>query len=99
MLNLSLRAVFRKESWMFCAGLLFSIADLLKFFELPKQLSHGPSARKGHGNSLPLRRQSKAKGRAARQVAASTIRPPRALFNPERGNRRFCSKPGKRTEI
>src|SRR5580698_7925241 len=34
MLNLSLRAVFRKESWMFCAGLLLSIADLLKFFDL-----------------------------------------------------------------
>jgi hypothetical protein len=34
MLNRSLRAVFRKESWMFWAGLLFSIADLLKFFDL-----------------------------------------------------------------
>src|SRR5579872_6014249 len=28
MLALSLRAVLRKESWMFCAGLLLSIADL-----------------------------------------------------------------------
>src|SRR5580698_10251815 len=34
MLNLSLRAVFRKESWIFCAGLLLSIADLLKFLDL-----------------------------------------------------------------
>src|SRR6266852_1887603 len=34
MFNRSLRAVFRKESWMFCAGLLLSIADLLKFFDL-----------------------------------------------------------------
>jgi hypothetical protein len=32
MLNLSFRAVFRKESWMFCAGLLLSIADLLTLF-------------------------------------------------------------------
>src|SRR5579862_4704770 len=29
MLSRSLRAVLRKESWMFCAGLLLSIADLL----------------------------------------------------------------------
>jgi hypothetical protein len=26
---LSLRAVFKKESWMFCAGFVVSIADLL----------------------------------------------------------------------
>src|ERR1700740_2467234 len=31
MFNRSLRAVFRKVSWMFCAGLLLSIADLLNF--------------------------------------------------------------------
>src|SRR5690348_11580348 len=29
-LTRSFRAVFRKESWMFCAGLLLSIADLLE---------------------------------------------------------------------
>src|SRR5580765_6224122 len=33
MLALSLRAVLRKESWMFCAGLLLSIADLLNFVD------------------------------------------------------------------
>src|SRR5260370_23058538 len=35
MFNRSLRAVFRKESWMFCADLLLSIADLLKVLRPP----------------------------------------------------------------
>src|SRR5580693_7359147 len=55
MFNRSLRAVFRKESWMFCAGLLLSIADLLRFFELQHANLPGPqSSGQVHRNSMFL---------------------------------------------
>jgi hypothetical protein len=55
MLNLSLRAVFRKESWIFCAGLLLSIADLLKFFDLqPTNLRPSAAASGAQTNSMFL---------------------------------------------
>src|SRR5580704_8920949 len=54
--NRSLRAVFRKESWMFCAGLLLSIADLLKFFDLQSPTCPFPQAPgRAQTNSMFLR--------------------------------------------
>src|SRR5271166_3208071 len=105
MLNLSLRAVFRKESWMFCAGLLLSIADLLKFFDLLQPASSAETSRQvqinsmflatsapgTRGVSLPLR-VPVSQGRSAWQVAASTIRPPTALFNRESVETSFLSQ-------
>jgi hypothetical protein len=98
MLNRSLRAVFKKESWMFCAGLLLSIADLLKFFELrttnlrlrpwpqgklkTTACSRRPLAEETRGEQ-PASSPPRFRGCAAQQVATSTIRCPPALFNPE----------------
>src|SRR5258708_6098461 len=98
MFNLSLRAVFRKESWMFCAGLLLSIADLLWYFDL-QQLApwaRDPSASSNqqhvprslphqeHGGTTCLLAASFfPKGCAAQQVAARSIRRPPPLFNRE----------------
>src|ERR1700728_81563 len=99
MLSRSLRAVLRKESWMFCAGLLLSIADLLKFFELQNKptctlgyiaagqaqnnsMFRGPSPAEHGGINLPPRRHI-SKAAPPSRVAASTIRCPPALFNPE----------------
>src|ERR1700693_1801615 len=48
-LNRSLRAVFRKESWMFCAGLPLSIADLLRLCLATNQLA--PSAESGQAQT------------------------------------------------
>src|ERR1017187_7757542 len=99
MLNLSLRAVLRKESWMFCAGLLFSIADLLDSFELrPIQLAasafaSGPAFPRGFsrkeygGTNLPSCRldPSRRRRRAGNSeyATASTIRRPFEHFNIE----------------
>src|SRR6266446_9762585 len=98
MFNRSLRAVFRKESWMFCAGLLLSIADLLKVLRPPNTTlplpqtpqgkfqstacSSRTSAQGTRGDNLPPHRPI-SQGRAAQQVAASTIRGPHPLFNLE----------------
>src|SRR5271166_1603313 len=96
-LNRSLRAVFKKESWMFCAGLPLSIADLLGFCDVQRQLA--PSADSGQaqtnsmfladfppeehgGTTLPPRRPF-LRTCVAWQVAVSTIRCLLALFNPE----------------
>src|ERR1019366_5170846 len=96
MLSLSLRAVFRNESWMFCAGLLLSIADLLRFFNLQHTISPLPqppgqpqttsmffpaSPPEEHGGTTCLLAARFPK--AAWQVAASTIRRPPVLFNLE----------------
>src|SRR5580658_186662 len=61
MLNLSLRAVFRKESWMFCAGLLLSIADLLTFFDLQHQLAL-PQEASSNQQHVPRRLSSQEHG-------------------------------------
>src|ERR1700722_5973268 len=98
MLNLSLRAVFRKESWMFCAGLLLSIADLLKFFDLqhsnlrprqslralkPTACSSRTFPRQERGGETLLLRRLRFPRLRSTQVAASTIRRRPALFNLE----------------
>src|ERR1039458_3691009 len=98
MLNRSLRAVFRKESWMFCAGLPLSIADVLRFSDSQHTNSPLPQTRgtrkptacpsrtsrlKEHGGTTCLLAASVPQDGAAWQVAVSTIRCPRALFNPE----------------
>src|SRR5271166_1728896 len=97
-LNRSLRAVFRKESWMFCAGLPLSIADLLRFCDVHQTNSPLPQNQgklKPTACSLRTSRMRNTGGQpclfaarffltcAAWQVAVSTIRCPLALFNPE----------------
>src|ERR1700685_565205 len=91
---------------MFCAGLLLSIADLLSSLELqpihlllrhlpqdqlkvttfPRDLPH-----KEHGGTTCLLAAPVFRGRAARQVAASTIRRLPALFNRNFARIRFCT--------
>src|ERR1700733_10180504 len=92
---------------MFCAGLLLSIADLLSSFELqPIHLllrhlpqdqlkvtaySSRPSAQGTRGGQTCLLASPVFRGRAARQVAASTIRRLPALFNRNFVRIRFCA--------
>src|ERR1022692_2583236 len=115
MLSLSLRAVFRKESWMFCAGLLLSIADLLKSFDLrhtnlrPRQSPQSAQTISMFlaGSPLPEHRGKPcflaarfSQACAAQQVAASTIRRPPELFNPELANNtRNLRKPSFLTRV
>src|ERR1700739_3146118 len=87
MFSLSLRAVLRKESWMFCAGLLVSISrsPLVLNLRSPKYKSAARPhfcVRGTRGDNLPPRRPV-SWACAAWQVAASTIRRPLALFNLE----------------
>src|SRR5271169_3098581 len=85
MLVLSLRAVLRNESWMFCAGLLPSIADLLRFFDAPAATALAvPAALRSPGNLAVASTGSKTDSSARQTIpslAASTIRGPSRLFN------------------
>src|SRR5581483_499122 len=97
MLALSLRAVLRKESWMFCAGLLFSIADLLLLCELQTATAAHPIRGKAQvtvcsrplrsclgtqGDNPPCRSHPSGAQQPGGQVV-STIRRSAPLFNRE----------------
>src|SRR5579862_9908472 len=78
----SLRAVFRKESCMFCAG-LFSIADLLGYeFVLPTALPEAAHRKLSQGGTARGRLRPTPEGLP--QATVRTIRPRPPLFNPRK---------------
>src|ERR1700751_4699345 len=83
MLSFSLRAVLRKESWIFCAG-LFSICRSPCTLDVQNQLflaARGAGGLKAQGGKLLVTRSWRASGTELLAVALRTIRGHARLFN------------------